>query len=248
MMIHSLAHINLIRQRNPNLNFDISALPAVDGYTGKRGLPYASWGIGISNNSSHKEEAWKLVSYLTSPEVNGRLVVDRQCVSRATSNAKPDFSKADPLFVKAFKIFQTGKLANEFIGLPVAEQLQRDMDIELQKMLDGQQTAATGCGGDAEAVARRVLQELAANNSSERRRGIKGIAALARQAVKRAQRIPSSAPMNPHSRKELTSHERRSGASDRQRGPAPGLLSYRTKMRRWPLALRCPGDGCSSPS
>ena len=61
MMINSLAHINLIRERNPNLNFGISALPAVDGYTGKRGLPYASWGIGISDSSEHKAEAWKLV-------------------------------------------------------------------------------------------------------------------------------------------------------------------------------------------
>ena len=37
MMVDSLAHINLIRERNPNLNFGISAVPAVDGYTGKRG-------------------------------------------------------------------------------------------------------------------------------------------------------------------------------------------------------------------
>ena len=74
MMIDSLAHINLIRERNPNLNFGISAVPAVDGYTGKRGMPYASWGIGISEGSEHKEEAWKLVEYLMSPEVNSKLV------------------------------------------------------------------------------------------------------------------------------------------------------------------------------
>ena len=70
MMVDSLAHINLIRERNPDLNFGISAVPAVDGYDGKRGLPYASWGIGISEGSEHKEEAWKLVEYLMSPEVN----------------------------------------------------------------------------------------------------------------------------------------------------------------------------------
>ena len=117
----------------------LSALPAVDGYTGKPVLPYAAWGIGISNNSEHKAEAWKLVSYLTSPEVNGKLVTIANAFP-GNVNAKPDLSKADPLFVKAFQIFQSGKLANEFIGLPVAEQLQRDMDVELQKMLDGQQT------------------------------------------------------------------------------------------------------------
>ena len=32
MMIDSLAHINLIRENNPDLNFSISAIPAEDGY------------------------------------------------------------------------------------------------------------------------------------------------------------------------------------------------------------------------
>ncbi len=44
MMVDTLAHVNLIRERNPNLNFGLSALPAKDGYEGKRGMPYASWG------------------------------------------------------------------------------------------------------------------------------------------------------------------------------------------------------------
>ena len=140
MMIDSLAHINLIHQRNPNLKFAISALPAADGYTGKRGLPYASWGIGISASSKHQAEAWKLVSYLMSPEVNGKLVSIANAFP-GNVNAKPDFSKSDPLFAEAFKIFQAGKLANEFVGLPVAEELMRKMDIEVQKMFDGQQTA-----------------------------------------------------------------------------------------------------------
>jgi multiple sugar transport system substrate-binding protein len=141
MMIDSLAHINLIRERNPQLNFGISALPAVDGYDGKRGLPYASWGIGISNSSEHKAEAWKLVSYLMSPDVNGKLVSIANAFP-GNVNAKPDFSKSDPLFLDAFKIYQDGKLANEFVGLPVAEDLMRDMNVEVQKMFDGQQTAA----------------------------------------------------------------------------------------------------------
>ena len=140
MMVDSLAHITLIRERNPALNFGISALPAVDGYTGKRGLPYASWGIGISESSAHKAEAWKLVAFLMSPEVNSRLVSIANAFP-GNVNAKPDFSKSDPLFEEAFKIFQSGKLANEFVGLPVAEELMREMNVEVQKMFDGQQTA-----------------------------------------------------------------------------------------------------------
>ena len=158
MMIHSLALLNLMHKRNPDLKLDITALPAVDGYTGKPVLPYAAWGIGISNNSEHKAEAWKLVSYLTSPEVNGKLVTIANAFP-GNVNAKPDLSKADPLFVKAFQIFQSGKLANEFIGLPVAEQLQRDMDVELQKMLDGQETPQQA----AAATQKQWLSEFAKN-------------------------------------------------------------------------------------
>jgi multiple sugar transport system substrate-binding protein len=158
MMIDSLAHINLIRKRNPNLHFDISALPAVDGYTGKRGLPYASWGIGISDSSKHKAEAWKLVSYLMSPDVNGKLVSIANAFP-GNVNAKPDLSKSDPLFAEAFKIFQAGKLANEFVGLPVAEQLMREMVIEVQKMFDGQETAQQA----AAATQKAWLAEFAKN-------------------------------------------------------------------------------------
>lgn len=140
MMIDSLAHINLLRQRNPSLRFGISAIPAVDDYTGKRGLPYAAWGVGISDSSQHKAEAWKLVAYLMSPEVNGRLVSLANAFP-GNVHAKPDFSKADPLFADAFKIYQNGRLANEFVGLPVAEDLMRDMTIEVQKTFDGQESA-----------------------------------------------------------------------------------------------------------
>src|SRR3954452_13815742 len=105
MMIDSLAHINLIRERNPKLNFGISAVPAIDGYTGKRGMPYASWGIGISEGGKHKTEAWKLVQYLMSPEVNSKLVTIANAIP-GNVHAKPDLSKSDPLFSEAFKIYQ----------------------------------------------------------------------------------------------------------------------------------------------
>ncbi len=141
MMVDSLAHINLIRERNPNLNFGIMAVPAVDGYTGKRGMPYASWGIGVSEGSEHKEEAWKLVEYLMSPEVNSKLVTVANAFP-GNVNAKPDLSKSDPLFTEAFKIYQEGYVANEFVGLPVAEELMRQADVEVQKLLEGQETAA----------------------------------------------------------------------------------------------------------
>jgi multiple sugar transport system substrate-binding protein len=141
MMVDSLAHINLIRERNPDLNFGITALPAKDGYNGPRGLPYASWGIGISEHSEHKEEAFKLVAYLMSEEVNAKLVSIANAFP-GNVNAEPDFVTSDELFGTAFEIFQTGYLANEFVGLPVAEELMRLLGVEVQQMLDGNQSAA----------------------------------------------------------------------------------------------------------
>ena len=139
MMISSLAHINMLRERSPDLNFAITALPAEDGYTGKRGLPYASWGIGVAANSPHPAEAWKLVEFLMSAETNTNL----SSIANAfpgNVNSTPDFVQTDELFAAAFEVFQTGYLANEFTGLPVAEELMRLFDEQFQLYLDGSQT------------------------------------------------------------------------------------------------------------
>jgi multiple sugar transport system substrate-binding protein len=70
-------------------------------------MPYASWGIGISEGTENKEEAWKLVEYLMSPEVNAKLVTIANAFP-GNVNAKPDLSQSDPLFTEAFEIFQQG--------------------------------------------------------------------------------------------------------------------------------------------
>ena len=64
LMIDSLAHVNTIREGSPDLAFDIAAIPARSGYTGRRGMPYASWGIGVSGTTEHAPAAWKLVAFL----------------------------------------------------------------------------------------------------------------------------------------------------------------------------------------
>jgi multiple sugar transport system substrate-binding protein len=139
MMIDSLAHVNTIREANPDLKFSISAIPAEDGYDGKRGIPYASWGIGISENSEHKAEAFKLVQFLMSEETNSQLSTLAHAFPGNTASV-PDFVKDDALFSTAFDIYKSGYPANEFTGLPVAEQLMRDFGEQFQKALDGQQS------------------------------------------------------------------------------------------------------------
>jgi multiple sugar transport system substrate-binding protein len=136
MMIDSLAHINLIKKNKPDLKFEVAALPAEDSYTGKRGIPYASWGIGISQSTEHKAEAFKLVSYLMSQDTNAKLSTIANGFP-GNKNAQPDLSKSDPLFKTAFDIYQQGTPANEFTGLPKSEDLMRTFDEQLQLVLTG---------------------------------------------------------------------------------------------------------------
>ncbi|WP_433183216.1 ABC transporter substrate-binding protein [Actinoallomurus sp. CA-150999] len=139
MMIDSLAHINLIKKNKPDLKFEVAPLPAEDGFTGKRGIPYASWGIGISNSTKHKAEAFKFVSYLLSQETNAKLSTIANGFP-GNKNAKPDFSNSDPMFKTAFDIYQQGYPANEFVGLPKSEDLMRRFDEQLQLVLTGKTT------------------------------------------------------------------------------------------------------------
>lgn len=136
MMIDSLSHIGLIRQNNPNLKFSISPLPAEDGYTGKRGIPYASWGIGVAAGSQHQPQAWKLVAFLMNQTTNAKLSSIAHAFPGNTK-AVPDYVNGDPLYKAAFAIYTQGYPANEFTGLPVAEQLMRQFGEQFQKYLSG---------------------------------------------------------------------------------------------------------------
>ncbi|VEG29440.1 ABC transporter substrate-binding protein [Actinomyces howellii] len=136
LMIDSLAHVNTIREGNPELTFDIAAIPAVEGYTGERGMPYASWGIGVSASTEHPAEAWKLVEFLMSADINSSLANDAKAFP-GNSTATPDYVTEDEVFAKAFEIWSSGTPANEFTGLPVSETLMRDFDEQFQTYLSG---------------------------------------------------------------------------------------------------------------
>lgn len=139
MMIDSLAHINLIRESNPDLKFSISAIPAEDGFSGERGIPYASWGIGVAENSEHKDAAFKLVQFLMGKDVNSELSTMAKAFPGNTESV-PTFVEDDELFKTAFDIYKKGYPANEFTGLPVAEDLMRQFGEQFQAALDGQQS------------------------------------------------------------------------------------------------------------
>lgn len=139
MMVDTLAHITMIRERNAALDFSVAAVPAKDGYEGQRGMVYAAWGIGVSEASEHKEEAIKLVDFLLGAKANAKLAATANAFPGNTA-AIPDYSAADPMFQKAFEIYRQSYACNEFVGLPVAEELMRVFDEQFQSVLNGGQT------------------------------------------------------------------------------------------------------------
>ena len=142
MMVDSMAHITTIVQADPSLKFTVSAQPAKDGYTGKRGIVTASWGIGVSSKSPHPEQAWKLVQYLMSKPVNSKMSTLADGFP-GNKTSKPDFTGADPHFAKAFAIYAKSTPVNEFTGLPAADQLMTDFLTEFQKTSAGQESTST---------------------------------------------------------------------------------------------------------
>lgn len=141
MMIGSLAHINGIREANPDLNFTIGAVPAADGYDGKRGIAGASWGLGIAENSEHKAEAWKLIQFLLSTDINSELSTEATGFP-GNKNSVPGYVAGDELFELAFEVYQQGELVTELEGLPKALDLNRNLNENLVKLLEGDQDIA----------------------------------------------------------------------------------------------------------
>ncbi|WP_245963831.1 hypothetical protein [Terracoccus luteus] len=55
----------------------------------------------------------------------------------------PDFVQSDEMFKTAFDIWNKGVPANEFTGLPTAEDLMRTFDVQLQETLANGQPVDT---------------------------------------------------------------------------------------------------------
>ena len=137
MIISSVAHINLIRQRNPELDFGITPLPVQDGYTGKPGISYAAWGIGMSSAGKNKDAAWALIADVLSTDTNSFIATNANAFP-GNKTSQPDSVQNDPMFAEAFAIFQRSTLRNEFVGAPNAINLMRDLATQVQKVLGDQ--------------------------------------------------------------------------------------------------------------
>jgi multiple sugar transport system substrate-binding protein len=137
MMVSTTALINTIKNRNPNLNFDICPMPTPTGYAGKNGLSIATWQIGMPRASKNNTASWEFIKYILNQDVNSYLS------SHANGFAGNKFAKLetlDPRFAKAFDMFQEFQLVDEFMGQPNANGLQRLFMEQVHFLLEGKQS------------------------------------------------------------------------------------------------------------
>ena len=160
MMISSVAHINILRERNPNLNFAITAIPVPEGYQGPPALRVASWDVGIAKASSdaEKEAAWKLLKYITSPEVNS-FVCSNANAFPGNLLAKPDYIGGDPVYELAYDLFTKADLKYPLVGAPEAFELERSFAELIHGMFNGEKTAE-----EVAAEAQKVWEEIFAQS------------------------------------------------------------------------------------
>ncbi|MGB6021363.1 MAG: sugar ABC transporter substrate-binding protein [Ornithinimicrobium sp.] len=136
-LIGSLAHVQGIRESNPELNFSIGSVPAENG--DPSGIAGASWGLGISENSEHKEEAWELVEWLVSEDVNSELAGEATGFP-GNATSVPGFVDGDELYELAFEVYQNSEFVTELEGLPRALDLNRNLNENLVRLLQGEAT------------------------------------------------------------------------------------------------------------
>lgn len=135
-MLTTCSTINTLRASNPDLEFTMGAVPVKDGLEGESGVMYAPWGLGIAANTEHPDEAWEFVSYLLSPEVNTEFA---GYANAFPGNTKSEVVSEDEAFANAYKIVQDNYLTNQMQGLPSAEELMKNLTIQSQLAITGDQ-------------------------------------------------------------------------------------------------------------
>lgn len=140
-MVSSTAHIAMIRDRNPDLNFGIAPVPGPSDYDGPPASRVVGWDIGISGGASEAEAdaAWKVIEYIMGPDVSAFIAENANALP-GNLTASPDFGGSE-MHESAYSIYQEADLYSPLVGLPDTQDLQRLFAEEVHALFEGEQTA-----------------------------------------------------------------------------------------------------------
>lgn len=156
-IVNSAAAITAWNKDYPDLNLGAAPIPVKDGYTGKSGNCVASWAVGITENSEHKEEALKFLEYLMAGlngddgSIDADIAVTQSAFPGSTL-AEPDYSASSEVFQDIYANYNAGYPINEFTGLKEANTIMVDWINELIPYMDGDVDVDTYLGNVQTAI------------------------------------------------------------------------------------------------
>ncbi len=152
MMFEGPWGVNIQKQLNKDLNFDVTFMPS-DKTTGT--IVGGSL-IGMTTHSKNKEAAWRFMKYITGPEGN-ELWAQYLAVLPGNKNAT-GFLENDRLMQVFLKQMEMPNAKAPMLGLPNAVELSRILTIEIQKAVIGEKTVKEALD-DAAREWNRIIKE-----------------------------------------------------------------------------------------
>ena len=133
MYMGTMPHINVLRNRNPKLNFGVAPISM------KRKLVTRNhgWEMIMSSQSKNKQAAWTFMSWLASKEING-LFAEKAGQLPANLASKADYIAKDPRISEVDNIIRTSELVEETRLIPNQTEADRAATEELQKVYTGE--------------------------------------------------------------------------------------------------------------
>jgi len=139
MMVASVSAIPYLKEKMGENAFGVTTIPGT-GAGGKYSINLSSIYIGINSSSEHIEEAWDFLVFLA--EKSSLLCAELKAVPGVRSDIIPgDFVRDDPIYTKAWDIFESSQIVEGFTGKPGAEQYEAVFLEELRNFFNGSRSA-----------------------------------------------------------------------------------------------------------
>ena len=130
-------HASAVATRNPDLNYDLVRVPT----NGVNAYRVHGWELGIASKSKHKEEAWKLIDFLLSKEVNAKVAKASRALPGNLDSLDLVSGGATPVMKTQMNILSGDEPVEELRQAPSAVASWSIMTEEMQSMLNGDQSA-----------------------------------------------------------------------------------------------------------
>jgi multiple sugar transport system substrate-binding protein len=139
LMIGPAEDIPVLRKGMGDSAFGVTLIPGSGDQDGRPGISPSRWYAGISGSCKKPDKAWTFLAFLL--EKSPLLAAQVKAVPGSGSSPGA-YILADPLYSKAWDIYEAAELFQDFSTLPGAADLEAIVREELALLFEGKQKAA----------------------------------------------------------------------------------------------------------